>query len=82
MQGVDVLCENMKRLFLYMQHHQNFYHYVYIENPIKILICAWLFVLISSIIKITKDICTEKRDCMQLNNYLEYLEKNSNGLFR
>ena len=22
-----------------------------------------------------KDICTEKRDCMQLNNYLEYLEK-------
>ena len=75
MQGVDVLCENMKRLFLYMQYHQNFYHYVYIENPIKILICAWLFVLISSIIKIMKDICTEKRDCMQLNNYLEYLEK-------
>ena len=75
MQGVDVLCENMKRLFLYMQHHQNFYHYVYIENPIKILICAWLFALISSIIRIAKDICTEKRDCMQLNNYLEYLEK-------
>lgn len=39
------------------------------------MICAWLFALISSIIRITKDICTEKRDCMQLNNYLEYLEK-------
>lgn len=56
MQGVDVLCEKHETsiFYIYAIATQNFYYYVYIENPIKILICAWLFALISSIIRITE----------------------------